>query len=96
MPTSSHAFVPSWLALVTSKQDSGFFLHASVLWKDKDFILFNYSYLIITDVIYIYIYIYILYYIYFCIKIVINTNCIGIDNLFLLNKKDSQGVMSYI
>ena len=31
--------------------------------------------------------------IYFCIKNVINTNCISIDDPFLLNKKDSQGVI---
>ena len=40
-----------------------------------------------------YIYIYI-YYIYFCIKNVINTNCLNIDDPFLLNKKDSQAAIS--
>ena len=33
---------------------------------------------------------------YFCIKNVINTNCISIDDLFLLSKKDSQGVVSNV
>ena len=55
--------------------------------------------------IYIYIYTYICIYvciykykkyIYFCIKNVINTNCISIDDSFLLNKKDSQGIISNI
>ena len=47
---------------------------------------------------YINIYIYIYIYIYFCIKNVINTNCISINNLFLPNKEDvnSQGVISNI
>ena len=34
--------------------------------------------------------------IYFCIKNAINTNCLGIDDPFLLNKKDLQGVISNI
>ena len=46
--------------------------------------------------IYIYICIYIYIYIYFCTKIVVNTNCISIHDPFLLNKKDSQGVISNI
>ena len=32
----------------------------------------------------------------FCIKNIINTNCISIYDWFLLNKKDSQGVISNI
>ena len=47
-----------------------------------------------AHIIFIYIYIYI--YIYFCIKNVMNSNCISIYNPFLLNKKDSQGVISNI
>ena len=43
-----------------------------------------------------YIYIYIYIYIYFCIKNIINTNCLSIDDPFLLNKNDSQGVISNI
>ena len=39
---------------------------------------------------------YIYTFIYFCIKDVINTNYINIDDPFLLNKKDSQGVISSI
>ena len=35
-------------------------------------------------------------YIYLCMKNVINTNCISIGDSFLLNKKDSQGVISNI
>ena len=45
---------------------------------------------------FIYVYIYIYIYIYFCIKNAINTNCLGIDDPFLLNKKDLQGVISNI
>ena len=37
---------------------------------------------------------YIYIYIYICIKNVINTNCLNIDNPFLFNKKDSQAVIS--
>ena len=51
---------------------------------------------IYTHIIYIYIYMYIYTFIYFCIKDVINTNYINIDDSFLLNKKDSQGVISNI
>ena len=43
-----------------------------------------------------YVYKYIYIYIYFCIKNVINANCISIDDLFLLNKNDSQCVISNI
>ena len=43
--------------------------------------------------IYMYIYVYIYIYRYFCIKNVINTNCLSINDPFLLNKKDSQGVI---
>ena len=46
--------------------------------------------------IYIHIYICIYTYIYFVIKNVINTNCLSIDDPFLLNKKDSGGVISNI
>ena len=35
-------------------------------------------------------------YSYFCIKNVINTNCLSIDDPFLQHKKDSQGVISNI
>ena len=35
-------------------------------------------------------------YIYFCTKYFINTNCISIDDPFLQNKKDFQGVISNI
>ena len=45
---------------------------------------------------YVYIYIFIYLYMYFCIKNVINTNCLSIDDPFLLNKKDLQGVISNI
>ena len=51
---------------------------------------------IYTHIIYIHIYMYIYTFIYFCIKDVINTNYINIDDPFLLNKKDSQGVISNI
>ena len=34
--------------------------------------------------------------IYFCIKTVINTNCLSTGDPFLLNKKDSQSVISNI
>ena len=45
----------------------------------------------------VYVYIkYIYIYLYFCIKILINTNCLSIDDPFLLKKKDSQGVTSNI
>ena len=37
-----------------------------------------------------------IYIIYFCTKNVINTNCLSIDDPFLLNKKDSQSVISNI
>ena len=36
--TSSHTSTPSWLFIVTSKQDSEFFFHASVLSNSKDFL----------------------------------------------------------
>ena len=52
--------------------------------------------LIVTKQLALYIYIYIYIYIYFCIKNAINTNCLGIDDPFLLNKKDLQGVISNI
>ena len=56
-----------------------------------------YIYIYICIYIYIYVYIYKIYiYIYFCIKNVINTNCLSTDDPFLLNKKDSQGVKSNI
>ena len=35
-------------------------------------------------------------YMYFCIKNLINTNCVSIDHPFLQNKKDSQAVISNI
>ena len=49
---------------------------------------------IYTHIYIIYIYIYI--YIYFCAKNIINSNCISIVDPFLLNKKDSQSVISNI
>ena len=45
--------------------------------------------------IYIYIYIYI-YYIFLYKKYYQHANCLSIDDPFLLNKKDSQGVLSNI
>ena len=39
---------------------------------------------------------YIYMYIYFCIRNVINTNCMSIEDPFLLNKKDLQGAISNI
>ena len=58
----------------------------------KDIYIYIY-YIYIYIIIYIYILLYI--YIYFGRRNVINTNCLSIDDpFFLLNKKDSQGVIS--
>ena len=54
--------------------------------------MYTHIYIYIYMYICIYMYHYLSIYIYFCIKNVINTNCISISNPFLLNKKDSHDV----
>ena len=53
-------------------------------------------YMCVCVCVFIYTYIYIYIYIKFCIKNVINSNCLSIDDPFLLNKKNSEGVLSNI
>ena len=93
--TSSHISAPSWLPIVTSKQDSDFFFHALVLWNSKDFILcliicmsslemFLLSHL--SPYIYIYIYIYMYIYIYIYLYIYIYIYYKNIYNIYAVYK----------
>ena len=72
---------------ITPNTNNFYAVNVTIIGRDQLFdISWNYNIRIIS----------IYMYTYFCIKNVININCISIDDPFLLNKKDLQGVISNI